>query len=77
HIQTLLPNTTQIPSPDAVEDLPRGRHIPGLSEVKMPCCPFRAGALHVPTLTWAPLPRPDRAADEGQAAAWVGERVFV
>ena len=33
--------------------------------------------LHVPMRTWAPLSKPEGAADEGEAAVWAGDRLFV
>jgi len=33
--------------------------------------------LYVPTGKWAPLPRPEGAAHEGEAGVWAGDRVFV
>jgi hypothetical protein len=74
------PLPRQLAGADAVEDPPRGRHIPGSSlRGEDAVLSLQGWALHVPTRTWATLPRPDRAPDEdeGEAAARVGERVFV
>ena len=55
------PLSRQLADADAVEDLPRGRHIPGLSLRGDAVLSLQGWAVRVPTRTWAPLPRPDLA----------------